>query len=216
MVRSMFSGWFKKASFLALVKLSSCIKISYVFGSFAAFFSASNCIIPLAGAFGGIWASMGLFGFLLGLKWALTGIFSWHILAFYLPGLCASLYWASSHWFIRAFLPSVCMMLFLAHPEGIQAGLYTGFWLIPLFIYLSRAESVIARSFGSTFVAHGVGSVIWIYTTPLSSATWLALIPVVILERCVFALGMAFMHVILSNAIQMPIYIRTFVSKRLV
>ena len=44
---------------------------------------------------------------------------------------------------------------------------------------------------GSTFTAHAVGSVIWLYAGLVPNPeTWLALIPVVVLERILFASGM--------------------------
>src|SRR5437868_98622 len=43
-------------------------------------------------------------------------------------------------------------------------------------------------------VIHAVGSVIWLYTTPTTVEMWLGLIPVVALERCLFALGMVVMY----------------------
>lgn len=51
-------------------------------------------------------------------------------------------------------------------------------------------QSLFLTALGSTFIAHAVGSVIWCYTVPMTPAMWLGLIPVVALERTLFALGM--------------------------
>jgi hypothetical protein len=43
---------------------------------------------------------------------------------------------------------------------------------------------------GSTFIAHAVGSTIWIYTVPMTAQMWLGLMPLVAIERLCFATGM--------------------------
>jgi len=42
---------------------------------------------------------------------------------------------------------------------------------------------------GSTFVAHAVGSTIWLYTIGMNASVWNALIPIVALERLSMALA---------------------------
>jgi len=55
-------------------------------------------------------------------------------------------------------------------------------------------KSIFLHSLTSTLIAHAVGSVIWIYTTPMTPAFWYALIPIVAVERLVMAIGMTTMY----------------------
>ncbi len=50
----------------------------------------------------------------------------------------------------------------------------------------------------STFIAHSVGSVLWLYTGTMSAAVWMSLIPVVAIERFVFAGGMMVVYYAVS------------------
>lgn len=175
-------------------KMSSICKISFIFGSHMAYFSMSSIITPLSGAFLGISG-----GFLV----LLTRLFihalffktiTFSFLAFCIPGYCASLYWATRSSLVRVFIPLACMILFVVHPIGSQAFIYSFYWLLPISFYILSYRSLFLEALGSTFVAHAVGSVIWLYTTPTTVEMWLGLIPVVALERCLFALGMVVMY----------------------
>jgi hypothetical protein len=180
----------KVASYAVFLKLSGLMKVSFLVGSHMIWFSASNAILPLAGAFGGVMGS-GL-GFLL--RQLIHLLFfktvSLSFLAFCVPGFCASLYWATPHYIIRLLLPIACMGLFIIHPIGAQAFVYSLYWLIPVTLYFMPRKSIFLQALGSTFIAHAVGSVIWLYTVPMTAATWIGLMPVVLAERILFALGM--------------------------
>jgi hypothetical protein len=170
-------------------KLLSIFKLSFVVGSQAIFFSASNLSMPLVGFFGGIGSATLLWAFLLAYRYA-VGVFSLSTFAFFIPGYCAALYLATTSRIIRCGIPLVAAALFLMHPVGFQAALYSSYWLIPLCIGLFSVRSFFAQALGATFTAHAVGSVIWLYTVPMASEAWLGLIPVVALERFTFAAGM--------------------------
>ena len=45
------------------------------------------------------------------------------------------------------------------------------------------------NSLGATFTAHAIGSVAFLYALNLPAAVWIGLIPVVFLERGLFAIG---------------------------
>ncbi len=45
------------------------------------------------------------------------------------------------------------------------------------------------HALASTFIAHAVGSVIWLYTVPMVASAWLALIPIVACERLLYTAG---------------------------
>lgn len=183
--------------FNALIKLSGIAKVSFILGSHAAFFSASMILVPLSGAFAGIAGSFAFFGIRLALSLLLTATISFHFLAYHIPGLFASLFWANNSKTFRIVPAIVCMVLFLIHPVGSGAALYSLFWLVPVIATLFFKENNFAIALGSTFTAHAVGSVIWLYTVPMTADQWLMLIPVVIVERLLFASGMAITYKVL-------------------
>ena len=82
----------------------------------------------------------------------------------------------------------ICIALFILNPIGRQAWLYSAIWLIP-FVATFFKKRLILNSLGATFTSHAVGSVIFLYAFGLTPQIWLALIPVVFIERGVFTLG---------------------------
>jgi hypothetical protein len=95
-------------------------------------------------------------------------------------------------------VPVAAMAAFWLHPVGQQAWVYALYWLIPVAMKF-LPERLVLRSLGSTFTAHAVGSVLFLYTIPTAPALWLALIPVVALERGAFALGISASHIVFTN-----------------
>jgi len=91
------------------------------------------------------------------------------------------------------------MGLFLIHPIGAAASAYTLFWLIPIAFYYISHKNIFFESLGSTYTAHAVGSVIWLYTVDMTPTAWLALIPLVFIERTLFAIGMTAAHGMISR-----------------
>ncbi len=89
---------------------------------------------------------------------------------------------------INTLLPLMCMALFINNPNGAEAWVYTLYWLIPAGLSLLNYESILAKALQATFVAHAVGSVIWIYSTQTTPEFWIGLIPVVAYERLVSTL----------------------------
>ena len=107
------------------------------------------------------------------------------------PMLFAAFYFgakAKQDW-IRVAVPLAAMVLFWANPVGGQAWEYALFWLIPVACVFFFKDSLFAKSIGSTFTAHSIGSVIWLYSFSSTPAFWFALIPVVVYERLLFASG---------------------------
>lgn len=186
--------------FTSLIKAASFLKVSFILGSWAAFFSATSIVVPLVGAFTGISGSIVIFGLSMIVRYVISGSLPFIFLAYHIPGLCASAYFASSCAIIRLFLPLVCMAAFILHPVGAQAWVYSLYWLIPVALYFMRKESLFLTSLGSTFTAHAVGSVIWIYANPMTPQAWLVLIPVVFVERLVFASGMVIAYHAIKTA----------------
>lgn len=188
----------KAAFYAGILKLCCLLKVSFVVGSQMIWFSATNAIVPLSGAFGGV---MGC-GLLFLMRQIMHLLFfktiSLAFLAFCIPGFFASLYWATNHYTVRLLLPIACMGLFVIHPVGAQAFVYSLYWLIPVVLYLVPQRSLFLQALGSTFIAHAVGSVIWLYTVPMNATMWVGLMPVVLCERILFAVGMVIAHHVLS------------------
>ncbi|HCJ52457.1 MAG: hypothetical protein A2898_04445 [Candidatus Kerfeldbacteria bacterium RIFCSPLOWO2_01_FULL_48_11] len=92
--------------------------------------------------------------------------------------------------FVKAFIPLLCMVLFNLHPEGRGAWYYSLYWLIPV-VALLTPHSLIFKSLGATFTAHAVGGVAFLYAFNLPAEVWIALIPIVFIERMLFTAGIA-------------------------
>ena len=178
------------ALFFVLTKWCSFIKISFIIGSQMAWFSLNSVLVPLSGAFFGLVGSSVLLVMRFIAHIIIFKTISLSFFAFVIPGYCASLYWATRNALVGFVLPAVCIVLFVVHPVGNQAFVYAFYWCIPLMIYISSRKSLFLQALGSTFVAHAVGSVIWLYTTTSTAAMWLELIPLVAVERLLCAVGM--------------------------
>ncbi len=176
----------------ALGKLASLLKVSFAVGSFSIFFSLSNCVFPLGGAFGGFFGAAGLLGLSSVLLVFKKSVSLSYIAYSGIPTFCAGLYWQSGRSY-RAIVPLACMALFWMHPTGFFAAPYALFWVIP-FVIAFKKDSVFLNALGSTFTAHAVGSVLWLYATNMPAARWYQLLPNVPLERLLFALGLTIMH----------------------
>lgn len=96
-------------------------------------------------------------------------------------------------------LPALSILAFNLHPIGRTVWFYSLFWLIPFIVWPFRERFLIARSLGTTFVAHSVGGAVWIWAFNLPANVWISLIPVVILERAIFALGISASYILTNN-----------------
>ncbi|MFH1236273.1 MAG: hypothetical protein V1685_05050 [Parcubacteria group bacterium] len=101
---------------------------------------------------------------------------------------------------IKACIPLLCMVLFNLHPEGRGAWYYSLYWLIPV-VALLTPRSLVFRSLGATFTAHAVGGVAFLYAFNLSSEVWIALIPIVFIERMLFTAGIATSYLVTNSAL---------------
>jgi hypothetical protein len=97
-----------------------------------------------------------------------------------------------------ALVPLACLILFILHPEGRQAWYYSLYWLIPVATVFAK-RSLVLNSLGATFTAHSVGSVAFLYAFNLPAEVWIALIPVVFIERMIFTGGTALSYVLLNS-----------------
>lgn len=180
--------------FSAIVLAADSVNFSQLVGSQSQSLTFFQFVGPVAGGFLGAGAGV------LSVFLAEIVAFVWLGKAFelvnllrLLPMLFAALYFAkySKGKFAQAAVPLACMALFIAHPVGAQAWQYSLYWLIPAVVLL-LPEHLLLRSIGSTFTAHAIGSVIWLYFMPaMAPVVWLALIPLVAFERGIFALGIS-------------------------
>jgi hypothetical protein len=177
-----------------LLQIVSQFKVNCIFGSQIAIFSGINFFGPLLG----VWLGMPLAaGLLIGrafIKSFFMGTSLFTPLVYHIPTICASTYFLPGKRLIKIVIPLVAIAMFIAHPVGRQAFWYSSFWLIPLVIAFIPHRSVFLTALGSTFTAHAVGSVLWLYWVGVSAETFALLMPIVPLERMVYALGMVIIH----------------------
>ncbi len=116
----------------------------------------------------------------------------------FFPMLFAVLYFVKKSK-LNLLIPFLAMAVFLAHPIGRQVWYFSLFWTIPVIAYFLRDRFLFARALGATFSAHAVGGAAWIWAFSLPATVWNSLIPIVIAERLLFALGIAASYVLLNN-----------------
>lgn len=97
-------------------------------------------------------------------------------------------------------IPALAMIAFWFHPVGREVWYFALFWLIPIVAYFKR-DILFIRALGSTFTAHAVGGALWIWFVGLPASVWISLIPVVAMERLLFAAGISASYIILNNAV---------------
>ncbi len=156
--------------------------------------------MPLTGAIG---IGVGFFAFLMRTGFTVLKIsVSIMALVYHLPGFFASASWAYPNFFMKVGLPLLCMILFILHPFGFYAAPYVLYWLIPMAIYFSGKKTIFLQALSATFIAHAVGSVIWLYAKSLPTTVWLGLIPVVIFERLLYASIMTVMYYVVKDGLR--------------
>ncbi|MBN2127395.1 MAG: hypothetical protein JW703_03305 [Candidatus Diapherotrites archaeon] len=187
--------------FTALVLIGSQINFSPILGAenqsftFFQFFGAIPGLLlgPLFGA-------IAVFGAEL-IKFVVFGTeLSWVSVFRLFPMVLAALYFGSKKMNLTAFISVACMALFIMHPVGQQAWIYSLYWLIPL-IAMIFTKNLFFKSLGATFTAHAIGSTIWIYSFPSTPEFWLLLIPVVAVERLLFASGISVSYIVFNTVL---------------
>ncbi len=118
----------------------------------------------------------------------------------FFPTLAAAYYFGRKDK-VGIVLPLLAIVTFVAHPIGRTVWYYSLFWTIPVFCYFLRDRSLFARALGAAFTAHAVGGALWIWAFNLPAAVWISLIPVVAMERLLFASGIAGVYVLLNNVL---------------
>lgn len=183
--------------------IASCIKISYIRGSWAAFFSATSCVIPAAGLVAGPYGSLCISVVRI-LQMIITAPFRLPTLLLnVVPGAVASAYWYAPRWLMNLIIPLLSIVLFVFHPVGAQAYLYSLLWIIPMCVGCIPQVPLFVRALSSSLIAHAVGSVLWLYLLPSTPALWLGILPVVIIERVVMALGIVLAYYLYAGGVKL-------------
>lgn len=117
-------------------------------------------------------------------------------------------------------VPSAAIITFLAHPVGREVWFYSLYWLIPL-VLMRFTKQLPLKSLGATFTAHAVGGAAFIWAVPLPAKFWVNLIPIVAVERLVFALGiyatvLALNGLLITLTAKLPKRIAKFLSDGLI
>src|SRR3989338_6551899 len=116
----------------------------------------------------------------------------------FLPMLFAVLYFAQKGK-LNLIIPILAIIAFVVHPIGQTVWYFALFWTIPIITYFLRDRFLLARALGATFTAHAVGGALWIWVFALPAPVWISLIPIVALERGLFALGICVSFVLVNN-----------------
>jgi len=203
--------------FAILAKLFGLLGLQFghIVGSMrAASFSGTSVMVPLAGLFGGVWECGVLSAFLMAGSWC-KGVAILKASTYGIPSFFGALYWVRPSLLTRCGVPAVCMILFWLHPVGFAAFAYALYWLIPISLYWygrRYGNRFYLDAIGSTFVAHAVGSVIWLYTIPMSPQTWLLLVPIVIQERLLIAGWMMVVYLAATYVVRVYARMASFYS----
>lgn len=159
----------------------------------------SMCLLPVLGVCGLSALPLSFFGIRL-VRYAFFGKLCG--ITFGIPTLCATYCWELDYG-VRAYpykrflrfclnvlLPLGCFIAFIVHPSVRYGWWYGLYWCIPVIIFAFCPKNAFLTAIRGTFIAHALGSLVWCYTVPMSPDLWLALIPIVAIERLVFASGM--------------------------
>ena len=180
-----------------LVFSSLGLRLSFTWGSQSYFFSLLAIFLPMVGVLFKTKKSVGVVAvyFFMRAVALRVGV----PFTFGLPSLCSAANWSShereakyakvQRFLLNIILPLVCMIIFMVHPIGRVAWMYSFYWFIPVGLYFLKKQSVFTTSLQSSFIAHAVGSIFWLFFMPMSPECWVALIPIVAVERLLFALA---------------------------
>lgn len=173
--------------FTVLSLIAFQIPISKIIGSSQSF-TLFELMAPIGGMFlGALFGALSAFFVTLVNVIFLKQVLGLPVLITFLPPMLAAAYFGLKTKKTAIIFP-ICIILFWLNPIGRQAWVYPLIWLIPFFATFGKKRLVL-NSLGATFTAHAVGSTIFLYAFGLTPQIWLALIPVVFIERGIFTAG---------------------------
>ena len=175
------------------------ITITQLMGS-GAKFTVFDAFAPLSGAFIGSIPSVVAVLLMQLLNFVVHGAHVQDVgtIIRFFPMMFAVLYFAKKGK-LNLVVPLIAIVAFLAHPIGRQVWYFSLFWTIPIVCYFLRDRFLLARALGATFSSHAVGGAAWIWAFALPASVWNSLIPVVMVERFLFAVGIAGSYIALTN-----------------
>ena len=189
-------------AFTVVGLIFSQIKFSQLVGANISF-TLFDFFAPVAGAFlGGLFGITSVLAVSL-VNFVVNGSYAVPSLIRLYPTLFAVWYFSLSpkqktnKWVLL--FPLLSIVSFWVHPVGRVVWYYPLMWLIPLAAYFKR-DWLYLRSLGATFTAHAVGGAAWIWAFNLPANVWQGLIPVVAMERLVFAGGISLSYLIFAKA----------------
>lgn len=191
--------------FFILALIGSKVNFSAVLGAENQFFTLFQFFGPIAGSFLGP-----IFGVIAVLFSEIADFLivgkeaTWINLFRLLPMLLAVYYFGSKKKTLGVIVPLICIALFILHPIGRGAWFYSLYWLIPVigaWLPEKAKGKLLFKSFGATFTAHAIGSVLWLYTVPMEAGQWIALIPITAYERFLFGLGIAGSYILFNTVL---------------
>jgi len=188
---------------LGVMYVTSKININFVFGEHSFGLTGMSLLFPILGSLIALPQSLMLIVFFYFIKMLFGGA-----ITFGIPTFLATANWtlnfsetkskhktivAAGKFFLQIILPLTCIVLFIAHPQGRGAILYSFYWFIPVICFVLhtvfKKSWTFSTALSSTFIAHAIGSIIALYTRSIPTQTWLTLIPLVAIERMIFASG---------------------------
>lgn len=189
--------------------ISKLISFNWIVGSVHSVFSCSTMFAPVIGKY---------FGFSWIVLYCLCGKSLTLASFFYsclhrMPLVFAALSYQQRHWTTSFLVPALCMALFVTHHIGMYAWCYSLYWFIPMALYFVP-DSIVSRAVTSAFTAHAVGSVIWLYGGHIAADVWIMLLPVVICERLLMALGIIVSDVVVARLLKYNVFVSYLGSKR--
>lgn len=174
---------------IILKELIKPLKLSFIAGSKSAFFSFSEFFTPLLGAYNNFTTT----AIICTIQAIIYFIISPYIILHKLPGIVGNLYLSSNLKYMKALLPALYILLFITHSVGSQAWVYSMYWLIPIILSFTNFKNdtinLLAKLLSSSFVTHGTGAIIYLYTKNISPIIWNSLISIVLIERVTLSLG---------------------------
>lgn len=175
-----------------LLFVTSIFKGFWLMGTYKPLMGALGLVAPVVSLFDGGASLVLLVMYKLILKFFM-GI-SVISITWYMPTVFATWYLHSSSRLLIAAVCASAMALFVIHPVGYQVPLYSLFWTVPVICLFMKDKHIFWSMLGSSFIAHAIGSVLWIYQVPTTPAYFYHLTPVVCLERLCIALAMTMFY----------------------
>ena len=165
-------------------------------------FTLFDLFAPIATGFlGTIWGVVAVAGMEL-INVLVKGVSAWSAVTVIrlITPLAAALYFSRKSLF-NIIVPIVAIIAFWIMPESRQAWYFALLWLIPVICYMLHDKWLLARALGATFTAHAVGGALWAIFNPLPASVWQGLVPIVLKERAIFALGIAVSYLVMNNVL---------------